>query len=209
MDVWECIDAERAELADLCDTLTPEQWDMPSLCDAWRVRDVVAHVTETATLTTGAAVIAVARSGFRIGTMLEREAIKAGAAPTEELTAGLRATVGTRRTPPGVKPPGVLADAVVHQQDIRRVVDAPRVIDEQRLRFALDEMKDAKVSLLPGKQRRAGLHLVATDLAWSAGAADDPEARGTGEALLLAMAGRPAAMGDLEGPGVATLRSRL
>ena len=40
MDVWECVDAERTEFADLCTTLTPEQWDAPSLCGAWRVRDV-------------------------------------------------------------------------------------------------------------------------------------------------------------------------
>ena len=26
MDTWEMIDAERTEFADLCDTLTPEQW---------------------------------------------------------------------------------------------------------------------------------------------------------------------------------------
>jgi Mycothiol maleylpyruvate isomerase N-terminal domain len=25
-------------------TLTPERWGSPSLCDSWRVRDVVAHV---------------------------------------------------------------------------------------------------------------------------------------------------------------------
>ena len=36
--------AERADLADLLATLTPEQWDAPTLCTEWRVRDVVAHV---------------------------------------------------------------------------------------------------------------------------------------------------------------------
>jgi uncharacterized protein (TIGR03083 family) len=209
MDVWECIDAERTEFADLCATLTPEQWDTPSLCDAWRVRDVVAHVNEAATLTTGAAVFAVIRYGFRVGTMLEREAIKGGAAPTDELTADLRATVGVRTTPPGVKPTGVLADEVIHQQDVRRVLHRSRSIAEDRLRFALDEMKDANVSLLPGKKRRAGLHLVASDMAWDAGEPGDPEVRGAGEALLLAMAGRAAAVDDLDGPGVATLRSRV
>ena len=209
MEIWECIDAERAEFADLCATLTPEQWDMPSLCSAWRVRDVVAHVNEAATLTTGAAVVAVIRHGFRIGTMLEREAIKRGAAPTDELTADMRATIGVRTRPPGVKPGGILADEVIHQQDVRRVVQVPRNVAEDRLRISLDQMKDTNVSLLPGKKRRAGLHLVATDLAWDAGDAADPEVRGTGEALLMAMAGRVAALDDLDGPGVAALRSRL
>jgi uncharacterized protein (TIGR03083 family) len=35
---------ERAEFAAFLATLTPEQWDAPTLCTAWRVRDVVAHV---------------------------------------------------------------------------------------------------------------------------------------------------------------------
>ncbi len=30
--------AERRELADLLATLLPEQWDLPTLCDGWRVR---------------------------------------------------------------------------------------------------------------------------------------------------------------------------
>ena len=79
MEIWDCIDAERTERADLLDTLTPEQWDMPSLCTAWRVRDVAAHMNEAATLSTGAGMVLAARYGFRIGTMLEREAIKGGA----------------------------------------------------------------------------------------------------------------------------------
>ena len=35
---------ERADLADFLATLTPEQWDAPTLCPLWRVRDVVAHI---------------------------------------------------------------------------------------------------------------------------------------------------------------------
>jgi hypothetical protein len=77
------------------------------------------------------------------------------------------------------------------------------------MRIALDQMKDANIGLLPGKKRRAGLHLHATDIDWDAGATGDPEVTGTGEALLLAMAGRPVALDELDGPGVATLRSRL
>ena len=36
--------AERTNLADFLATLTLEQWEAPSLCERWRVRDVVAHV---------------------------------------------------------------------------------------------------------------------------------------------------------------------
>ncbi|MGH3541403.1 MAG: maleylpyruvate isomerase family mycothiol-dependent enzyme, partial [Mycobacterium sp.] len=35
---------EREDFADLLAGLSPEQWEQPSLCERWRVRDVVAHV---------------------------------------------------------------------------------------------------------------------------------------------------------------------
>jgi uncharacterized protein (TIGR03083 family) len=203
------IDAERTEFADLCDTLTEQQWDTPSLCGAWRVRDVVGHVAGGADLTVGKAMLTLMKYGFRLGPMLEKTAIEAGSAPTPQLAAQMRATIGSRRTPPGVKPEGTLTDNVVHQQDVRRVIGMPREIAPDRLRVALDATKGVTSGLLPGKKRIAGLHLRATDLDWETGDATAPEVSGTGEALLLAMAGRGVALAELSGPGVEMLRSRL
>lgn len=36
--------AERADLADFLATLAPRDWEAPSLCARWSVKDVVAHV---------------------------------------------------------------------------------------------------------------------------------------------------------------------
>jgi hypothetical protein len=60
-----------------------------------------------------------------------------------------------------------------------------------------------------GNFRRAGhrLRLVATDIDWSHG--DGPEVTGPGEALLMAIARRPAALADLRGAGVSILAERL
>jgi len=44
MNVMAMARAERADLADFLETLSPQQWDAPSLCSDWSVRDVVAHV---------------------------------------------------------------------------------------------------------------------------------------------------------------------
>ncbi|MEP6626317.1 MAG: maleylpyruvate isomerase family mycothiol-dependent enzyme [Acidimicrobiia bacterium] len=209
MDTWSMIDAERTEFADLCETLTAEQWDTQSLCTNWRVRDVVGHVSGGANLTMGKAMVELVRHGFRLGPMLERTAIKAGSEPTDQLASAMRATVGARKTPPGVKPEGVLTDAIVHQQDVRRAIGVPRVVASDRLTVALDSIKDVTNSLLPGKQRVAELSLRATDMDWSAGSAGAPEVTGPGEALLLAMCGRPVALGDLSGAGVLTLRTRI
>ena len=57
------------------------------------------------------------------------------------------------------------------------------------------------------KKRTAGLHLVATDVEWSHG--QGPEVQGTGEAILLALTGRPVVLDELTGDGVATLRARI
>lgn len=39
------IAAERQELADLLGGLRPAQWDAPSLCAGWRIREVAAHMS--------------------------------------------------------------------------------------------------------------------------------------------------------------------
>ena len=126
MDTWDMVDAERTDFADLTDSLTPQQWTAQSLCTAWKVRDVVAHVTQGATVGTGESIKQMVKYGFRINKLLTEEAKKGGAEPTDELRTNLRATVGSRVTQPGVKPPGILLDEVVHQQDIRRAIGVPR-----------------------------------------------------------------------------------
>jgi uncharacterized protein (TIGR03083 family) len=55
-DTKDLASQERADLADLLAALTPEQWNAPSLCTQWRVRDVVAHVFSYDVLSTGALV---------------------------------------------------------------------------------------------------------------------------------------------------------
>src|SRR5688572_8740360 len=42
--IWDHTVAQRQALAGILRTLTPEQWEHPSLCDGWRVEDVAAHV---------------------------------------------------------------------------------------------------------------------------------------------------------------------
>jgi uncharacterized protein (TIGR03083 family) len=41
---WSVIEAERLRLAALLESLDAQDWDAPSLCSGWRVRDVAAHV---------------------------------------------------------------------------------------------------------------------------------------------------------------------
>ena len=210
MEVWAMIDAEREDFADLCDALTSDQWDTMSLCSAWRVRDVTSHVIEVATLSGPKLVARLARYGFRLNTMIERDAIKHGTATNPEALCGeMRAIVGLRRAFPGVKPPGVLGGEMIHQQDVRRALNVDRTIDPARVQIALDDVNGMSASILPGKKRAAGLFLHATDVDWQTGDSSSPEVAGTGEALLMAMAGRTAALADLTGAGVDTMRVQM
>jgi uncharacterized protein (TIGR03083 family) len=44
-DLQPAVATEFLALADLLDTLPDAGWDTPSMCDGWRVREVVAHLT--------------------------------------------------------------------------------------------------------------------------------------------------------------------
>ncbi|MGE2719702.1 maleylpyruvate isomerase family mycothiol-dependent enzyme [Mycolicibacterium celeriflavum] len=196
---------EREEFAALLDQLTPEQWDQPSLCTGWRVRDVVAHAISYEELSRPRAVARMVWGALRyrdpnaIGV-----AVNADKSPSE-LTALMRKYAQPRGSTAGFDGRIALTDGMVHQQDIRRPLDMPRVIKPERLVVALEFAKYAP--FLRGAWRARGLRLEATDLDWTHGSG--PQVRGSGEALLMAMAGRRAALSDLVGPGKATLAQRL
>ncbi|WP_210401819.1 maleylpyruvate isomerase N-terminal domain-containing protein, partial [Dietzia sp. HMSC21D01] len=43
--VWAAVDRRRSDIADYLEALPPDDWDRPSLCDAWTIREVAAHLT--------------------------------------------------------------------------------------------------------------------------------------------------------------------
>ena len=58
---------ERADLAEFLATLTPQQWQAPTLCTRWRVRDVVTHVISYDNLGARALLGVAARARFGPG----------------------------------------------------------------------------------------------------------------------------------------------
>lgn len=194
---------ERADLAAFLAGLTPQDWDTPSLCSGWSVKDVVAHVISYEEL--GAIGLVKRFAKGRI--------VRANQVGVDEFAAltppQLLEFLGNHLTPRGLTAGfgGMIAlvDGTIHHQDIRRTLARPRVIPADRLVRVL--------GLVPGNPRLGagrrirGLGLRATDINWAHG--QGPEVTGPGEALLMAMAGRPAALADLDGPGRATLAARL
>jgi uncharacterized protein (TIGR03083 family) len=196
---------EREEFASFLDELTPEQWDSPTLCELWTVRQVAIHTVSYDELTTGGLV------GRFLKGRLNTDRINAiGVADyadstPEQITAMIRANTDPHGLTGGFGGRIALTDGMIHQQDIRRSIGVPRAIDPERLRTALDFARFAPT--IRGAWRARGVRLVATDLDWAYG--KGPEVRGSGEALLMAMAGRRAALDDLAGPGKPKLAHRL
>ncbi|WP_232535364.1 maleylpyruvate isomerase family mycothiol-dependent enzyme [Nocardia terpenica] len=198
MNTRQLLRAERAELIALLRTLTEDEWMTPSLCAGWRVRDVVGHLLyDTIPAPTYAAILL--RNGLSADRVNDLLADKSKSLSTAQLLERLNA--------PGehisrLLPRVALSDMVVHHQDIRRPLGRDRKIAPERLRAVLDHPDPFA---RPGRYI-GGLRLTATDLNWSRGTG--PEVRGPGEALILAMVGRPAALTELDGPGVPILRDR-
>lgn len=205
MDVWKEIEAERRELGDLLEGLSDDQWETQTLCEAWKVRHLVAHLSPS-NIKIGALVLGLPASGFNLNRFLSKGAIRAGSGDTEEILKRFQNDVTSRKTPPGVKPPSVLSDVLLHHQDIRRPLGMPRDVPVDRLTLVADYMKAIGFPL-GVKKRIAGLRLAASDADWSHGGG--PEVTGTLEALTMAMTGRRAAVDDLGGEGVSTLSARL
>jgi uncharacterized protein (TIGR03083 family) len=198
---------ERADIAVFLESLTPEQWEASSLCDRWRVRDVVGHLLVAYEISPGRMLWEVARSGFSPDEAIARVAIaRASGVSTGGLVSAWKTARRRWDRLAGVAPPhGFFYDHFVHHQDMRRPLGAVRVVPPAKLIALLECV--ARYNGFRSRQRARGLRLVATDVDWSHG--DGPLVTGTAEALLLALAGRPVACAELRGEGLAVLSSRV
>lgn len=200
------VGAERRRVADLVADLDEAQWTAQSLCDAWTVRDVVAHLT----VTTRAGVRTVLAAAVRARGSFDRMEVDLAARratryTSAELVAQLRESAGSTRRTPGSAPMDPLMDLVVHGQDIARPLGvqhtSPPTVVAASLGFLVGHR------FMGGPRRLAGVRVVSTDTGWSTG--HGPEVRGPDIDLLLAVAGRHAGLDALEGPGLVRLAGQL
>jgi uncharacterized protein (TIGR03083 family) len=204
-DVWRAIDAERLSLADLLDGLAAEQWEVPSLCAGWRVRDVAAHLSLAHT-GTGTAAVAFLRARGSFNRMIYDTAVRQARLPADRFPALLRDMAGSRKKAPGISHLEPLIDVLVHGQDIAVPLGLARPVPAPAAIAAADRIWPDLYPFRAGR-RLAGLRLAATDCSWSAGTG--PLAEGPIAAILLALTGRSAAVERLSGPGVPELSNRL
>lgn len=202
--VWEAINRERLSLADLLDELSAQEWETPSLCAGWRVRDVAAHLT-LAQMGLFPAVVAAARARGNFNRMIQDTAIRQARLPVREYAPRLRAMAGSRRKVPGVSHLEPLIDVLVHGQDIAIPLRRTRPVPTEAAMAAADRVWP---DLFPWRaaRRLSGFRLAATDCSWAAG--DGELVEGPIAAILLLLTGRNAALSQVSGPGAAELGSR-
>jgi uncharacterized protein (TIGR03083 family) len=118
--------AERERLAALFGGLSPEQWDTPSLCGGWRVREVVAHMTMPFRTKPLGVMAGMVRAGFSFNRYADRDARAAArAASGTELADLLRRNIDNPWQPPGGGPAGALSHDVIHGLDATEPLSLP------------------------------------------------------------------------------------
>lgn len=205
MDVMTLAHAERSDLADFLATLQPGQWESPSLCAGWSVREVVAHIVSYEDHGPADLLKRLGRTHFRPQRLNEAALADYRDMGPDELLEFLGNHLEPQGSTARVGGRVGLVDCLIHHQDIRRPLGMPRAIPVERLSAALPFAVWAPP--LRGFWKARGVRLVATDLDWAYGRG--PEARGPAEAVLMAMAGRGDAAADLTGPGAGILQERL
>ena len=204
-DVWSMIAGERSTLAGDLGSLTDAQWTTASLCDGWAVRDVLGHMTATAEMRPGKFFTSLIGNGFSFTKMQDKAIEVQNEGTPADTLARFTAIVDSTTHPPGPVD-SWLGETVVHAEDIRRPLGITHTYSPEALARTLDFYRKSNL-IVGGKKRAARLTMRATDTDWSAGSG--PEVAGPAISLLMAVTGRQAALADLSGDGVATLRERM
>ena len=203
-DQWTLIHAEREALAGDLVGLDAGQWQNPSLCEQWTVREVLAHMTSTAAMTPAKFIATFLGSGFNFKSLTSKGVrSELGDSPAETLER-FKAQGASRTSPPGPIDSWV-GETIVHAEDIRRPLVIAHTYAPAAVRLVADFYVGSNL-LIGAKNRIAGVALRATDTDWSHGSG--PQVSGPLLSLVMAMTGRKVALDDLEGPGLEVLRSR-
>jgi uncharacterized protein (TIGR03083 family) len=206
------VQAELDELITLLREIPDADWDRPSACDGFRVRDVAGHLSLARLPLNGRIAAALAGSFTRFMRLAGEWSVEYGGEHTPEQLIGF---IEERRAAPTkgfigtIDPPqNMLTDHATHLQDIRIGLDRRSPHDPKQAHAVLGAAVRLWRPITWGTRERAkGLRLVATDVGWSHG--DGPEVSGPYDGLLLALGGRRAGLAFLSGEGLATLAQRM
>jgi uncharacterized protein (TIGR03083 family) len=151
---------EREEILGFLGSLTPAQWDTPSLCEGWRVRDVAVHLLVDEPFREigwPRGLAKLAGMGFSVHRANAWWVAHNATRDTADIMAMWRRSL---RLGPVARLLGAstgLRAGVIHHQDMRRPLGMPRVIPAKRLTGVLDAIITPRGSgiSLPGTGGRA------------------------------------------------------
>ncbi|XVV38007.1 maleylpyruvate isomerase family mycothiol-dependent enzyme [Streptomyces sp. CA-100214] len=204
-DLERAIHVERSALAQDLAGLGAAQWAAASLCERWTVEEVVAHLTAGARVGRWRWLLSMLAARFDADLHNDRRLAEHRGATPEATLRRFRETVAGPAGPTG-HTAAWLGEVVVHGEDIRRplgLVRTPPVATTT----AVARFFAARDFTVSSRGAIAGLRVEATDGPFATGSGD--LLRGPTLSLVMGMAGRAAACEDLEGDGVAVLRTRL
>lgn len=194
-------------MAELLSGLSPEQLHTQSLCDAWSVREVGAHLATylrfgQLKIYTGV-MLGMGDLGPANEWLARYYARESDERIIEHLVRGAHSRITVPRS--GYDP--VLADAVLHDLDVRIPLGLERQIPEEHLLVSFHHLANEASPGYAMGSRLDGLRIEATDTGWTAGAG--APVRGSIEDVLLSISGRLVALDRLEGDGAEVLRARV
>ncbi|TDO52398.1 uncharacterized protein (TIGR03083 family) [Kribbella sp. VKM Ac-2527] len=196
-DLRSAVAGERTDLADLLTALPSEDWDKPTLCDGWRVREVVAHITMPYRMSMPRFLLGMMKARGNFDRLADRQARHdAAQLSAAELTDCLRKNIHHPWKPPGGGYRGALSHDVIHGLDITVALGIDRQVPLDRMRHILDDIKPRQLKYFGVDL--TGIQLRATDLDWTHGAG--VPLTGTAQHLLLVLCGRTLPTGHLNGP---------
>ncbi|MEU9983113.1 maleylpyruvate isomerase family mycothiol-dependent enzyme [Streptomyces sp. NPDC050856] len=196
MDLASLIAAERRDVADVLDGLSDQQWDAPSLCAGWRVREVAAHMSMGFRYSVPQVIGQLVRARGSLHRMTDRLARRdAASAGPGQLANWLRDNARHPWTPPVGGLVSALGHDVVHGLDITVALGLERQVPMDRLRVLLDHVTYKSARFFGADL--AGVRLCADDMDWSFGVGTP--LTGSAQDLLLVAFGRQVPAGRLRG----------
>jgi uncharacterized protein (TIGR03083 family) len=189
---------EYLALADLLEGAGPAVWDAASLCEGWRTREVVAHVTMPARYDGPAFMAELEAAGGDFTKLSDTVAARDGALPETKLLDGLRSETLHAWQPPGGGMQGALTHCVIHSLDITEAVPLARRVPDDRVGAVLGAIAGAGGADLFGVDL-SGIELRADDVDWSYGSG--APVTGPAQVLALVLCGRLLPRGRLAGEG--------
>ena len=171
-------------------------WDAPSLCEGWRTREVVAHMTMPARYAGPAFLAELEAAGGDFTRLSNTVAARDGELPVGTLLADLRSPVLHAWQPPEGGTEGALTHCMIHELDVIEAVPLARRLPTGHVARLLDIVAGPGAPNLFGVDL-SGVALRADDLDWSCGSG--AEVTGPAQALALVACGRLLPPGRLGG----------